>query len=73
MFFLCVCGGGGVKKFSFFDWLNINLKAPEKNTYENVVCLSHLLHTFANLIIDLFKHRSKQCGPRSDCSCKMLL
>ena len=70
---MCVGGGEVVKKFFFLDWLNINLKAPEKIHMKMLSAFnSHLLHTFANLI-DLFKHRSNQCGPRSDCSCRMPL
>ena len=45
----------------------LTLKAPAKVAYENVVCLSCLLHIFAT-IIDLCKFRGKMCGSKSACS-----
>ena len=46
----------------------VSLKAPrKKNAYENVVCWSRLLQIIAYHYWRI-KYRSKQCGPRTDCS-----
>ena len=45
----------------------LTLKAPRKNASENVVCWSHLLQIIAWHYWRI-KYRSKQRGPRTDCS-----
>ena len=44
----------------------ITLCLLRKNTSENIVCCSRLLH--ANVYVKLFGHIEKQRGPLSDCS-----
>ena len=60
---ICFCGE--VRKI-------VTLKTPRKPASENVVCLCRLLNILANFS-NLFLHTGKQCGPRSDCSCRSSL
>ena len=46
---------------SVVGWL-LTLKAPAKNSSENVICFRSLLYIFAN-ITDQCMYRGKQCGP----------
>ena len=45
----------------------VTLKAPSKNASENVVCRSRLLQIIAEHYCQI-QYRSKQRGPRTDCS-----
>ena len=56
-----------VKVYSIFN----SLSTSKINVFVNYICLSRLLHIFAN-ITDC-KFRGKQFGPRSDCSCSSRL
>ena len=47
--------------------LQLSLKAPWKNASENVICWSRLLQIIAKYYLRI-KYKSKQRGPRTDCS-----
>ena len=50
-----------------WSWRRLTLKAPRKKASENFVCWSRLLQIIAEHYWRI-KYRSKQCGPRTDCS-----